>query len=158
MKKVVLFLFLSGLFLANTLAQEAVVPGGGYHQNNGLAISWTLGELAIETLISGDKILTQGFQQPGLLIVSVKDPGDSGPEIIAYPNPTSGQLYVRTTIDPFHYLSHQIYDSTGRLVGSGQIKSSLHEISFHAHEPGLYFVKIFRDNQPVKTFKILKSP
>lgn len=157
MKKEILAIFVGGLLLVNVSAQEAVVPGGGYHQGNGVSISWTLGELAIETFVAGNKILTQGFQQPDVILVSVVNPGEKSPNIIAYPNPASDYLYIGIMSDFTENLSLHIYDSTGRLLVRDKIDSPLWEIPFHAYEPGLYVVRIYLDTQPVKDFKIMKK-
>jgi uncharacterized protein YidB (DUF937 family) len=66
MKKV-LALLLGSIALGSisqTLSPIVVSSAGGYSTGTTVNLSWTLGELATETLINGTLILTQGFQQP----------------------------------------------------------------------------------------------
>lgn len=66
MKKVflpLLSLMALGLF-SQTLSPVIVSSAGGYATGATASLSWTLGEIATETLSNGSYILTQGFQQP----------------------------------------------------------------------------------------------
>lgn len=66
MKKVLISLCAivsEGLF-AQTISSTVVSSGGGYSTGSTVNLSWTLGELATETLSNSNLILTQGFQQP----------------------------------------------------------------------------------------------
>jgi hypothetical protein len=56
------------LHFAGAKAQQAVSSAGTYFENESGSISWTLGEVVIETLSAGETILTQGFQQPSILL------------------------------------------------------------------------------------------
>ncbi len=156
MKKRFLFAAFAVMMITRPFAQEAVVPAGNYHEGNDLSISWTLGELAIETLVAGDWILTQGFQQPGLIIVSVEDLYDTDLDITAYPNPTADYLNIEIRHAGPEDFSFRVYDSMGRLVGSDSFSGAEHSFNFDPFDPGLYVVTIYRDKQPVRTFRIVK--
>lgn len=59
-------------FLANSLSAQTITPqvfpaAGGYQVSGGVSLSYTLGETQIQTLVSSNRILTQGFQQPNEL-------------------------------------------------------------------------------------------
>lgn len=60
--------FLSSVIICSAQAQSlsptVISSSGGYFTGAGGSLSWTLGEIATETLINGGYILTQGFQQP----------------------------------------------------------------------------------------------
>jgi hypothetical protein len=66
MKTVLLILiaFLPVVVAAQTTSPDVVSSSGAYFSNANASLSWTLGELATETLANGGNILTQGFQQP----------------------------------------------------------------------------------------------
>ncbi len=51
---------------AQSLSPEVIASSGEYYESVNNRISFTLGEIATETYITGDNILTQGFQQPGI--------------------------------------------------------------------------------------------
>ncbi|MBN1340491.1 MAG: hypothetical protein JXA03_14270 [Bacteroidales bacterium] len=54
-----------GFSHAQSIERDVVASSGDYFENGGISLSWTLGELATETYMAGNIILTQGFQQPG---------------------------------------------------------------------------------------------
>ena len=53
------------LLTFESLAQEVVATSGSYYEGNGVTMSFTIGEPVTETYVTGNAILTQGFQQPG---------------------------------------------------------------------------------------------
>jgi hypothetical protein len=53
------------LLTFESLAQEVVATSGSYYEGNGVTMSFTVGEPVTETYVTGNAILTQGFQQPG---------------------------------------------------------------------------------------------
>ena len=59
------FLLITSHLFAQSIERDVVASSGDYFENANGSLSWTLGELATETYISGNAILTQGFQQPG---------------------------------------------------------------------------------------------
>lgn len=64
--RIILALCLSGSLLCNSqsIDNSVIATSGDYFEGGGNSLSWTLGELAVETYTSPDVILTQGFQQP----------------------------------------------------------------------------------------------
>jgi len=58
---------------AQTISPKVISSGGGSVSNNGVNISYTIGETAVNTLQNGNIILTQGQQQPYFLhLLNVK--------------------------------------------------------------------------------------
>ena len=68
MKKILLFVLLA-FFYNSTNAQELISSSSGYAEKDGNKISWSIGEVVIGTVESGDTKLTQGFLQP--LIIDI---------------------------------------------------------------------------------------
>jgi hypothetical protein len=66
MKRLLTIIFICCLSTtwAQSLSPTVIASSGGYHEGANASLSWTLGELATETLDNGSNILTQGFQQP----------------------------------------------------------------------------------------------
>ncbi len=52
-----------------TIDSQVVSSSGDYFEGPNSSISWTLGEIATETLTDGNFILTQGFQQPFGIVI-----------------------------------------------------------------------------------------
>ncbi len=158
MKKLIFTLFFAAGFTSLGLyAQQAVVSSGNYHENEDLSISWSLGETVIETFVSDDFILTQGFQQTSLIVTSVDDIAGLDLGLSAYPNPTSDYLTLSLKGEAPENITYELYDLAGRHFLSGELKDATKDISFRAMDPGIYFLRVNAGGQPVKTFKIVKQ-
>ncbi|HRP59794.1 MAG TPA: hypothetical protein PK833_05830, partial [Vicingus sp.] len=53
------------------LERQVIGSAGGYVVGANMSLSSTVGEAVVQTLFSVNKILTQGFQQPSLVVDSV---------------------------------------------------------------------------------------
>lgn len=111
MKHLILF----GLLISASqiFAQEVLSSGGDHFTTTDYAVSFTLGELAIETVSSTDRILTQGFHQTNLTITSVSEVTSA--EVLVYPNPASNVINI-TGLEQFNVLRYRLVDVTGRTV------------------------------------------
>ncbi len=73
MKKLIYLLLLT-TFGANAqvvLDRQVIGSTGGYVVGTNMSLSSTVGEAVVQTLFSVNKILTQGFQQPNLMVDSI---------------------------------------------------------------------------------------
>ena len=137
-------------------AQEAVLPGGNFHSNGTASISWSLGEAVIQTLRTTDNIITQGFQQSRLTVTSVKEIPGLKMIISAFPNPTNSHINIKVDGE-IENLTFTVYDINGRVVMHGRVESNPTQVSFHQQSSGIYFIRMLKDNQEVKTFRIVKQ-
>lgn len=74
-------------------------------------------------------------------------------DIKLYPNPTHDKLYIQHDFEE-EELQYQILNIYGQCLEAGQLQSD--ELSLASYAEGVYFVKFFSKNQPVKTEKIIK--
>lgn len=74
-------------------------------------------------------------------------------DIKIYPNPTHDKLYIQHNTDEEN-LSYQILNMYGQCLETGQLQSD--ELSLAPYAEGVYFIRLFSKNQPVKTEKIIK--
>ncbi|NOZ46849.1 MAG: T9SS type A sorting domain-containing protein, partial [Chlorobi bacterium] len=86
---------------------------GEYFENGQYSISWSLGELAIETFSQTGNILTQGFQQTKLSIVSVREQNVKENHLTIYPNPAVNELFLTSESDRNTIYLVQIFDMIG---------------------------------------------
>lgn len=62
---VLFFAVITSLTLsAQSVSPDVIASSGDYFEGSNVSLSWTLGELAVETYTAGNFVLTQGFQQP----------------------------------------------------------------------------------------------
>lgn len=75
-KKIVISLLFSLVIfirpcMSQSIERSVVASAGDYYESANVSLSWTLGEIATETYSSANNILTQGFQQPDISLVSL---------------------------------------------------------------------------------------
>lgn len=114
----IIALFACGSMVLNAQSIERQVIGstGGYASANGVSVSFTVGEPVIETAVSGNVVLTQGFQQPDDLTVGIEDVKSVSVNYTVFPNPTENMINVELTSDVPASVMLTLYDIHGRKV------------------------------------------
>ncbi len=136
-------------------AQEILSVSGDYFENTNGSISITIGEPVTETFASTSNIMTQGFQQSRLTIVSIFEFQDKYGTITIAPNPTNDFLHLN--IDDPKDMSWQICDLSGKILKESNLLSQQTDISFSELSSAVYFLTIIQGNQKVKTFQVIKK-
>lgn len=137
-------------------AQEVIATSGGDHQAGGRSLSWTLGEVATESLSAGSFILTQGFHQPTLTVVSVPELADPGLSIRAFPNPADDYLSLHIDHEEPESFRYVLGDVRGRPVISDRMQGHESQLQLSSLPPGIYLLTVILDNKAVHTFQIIK--
>ncbi len=146
------------LFSQSTLhAQEVIATGGNHHKAGDISVSWTLGETVIETFRAGESILTQGFHQSKLTVVSIDEIDLPGYNITAFPNPASSYVTLKVEAENYEKMSFRLYDFNGRLIEQNRIDGSYTNISFEGLKPAVYYITIIEDVRKLTTVKIIKK-
>lgn len=129
------------------------VAGDSFVQASG-SLTFTLGEVAIETVPALQQSLTQGFHQPRLSVKGFRPGQESDPLFSVYPNPVSTLLYLqnRRLLVGAQYT---ILDMRGLPVRQGLVKD-LTEISFDALPSSTYVLQVKKQSALIQTFKITK--
>lgn len=153
-------LLLIGCFTAiysfgQSLTPEVVGTAGDHFTNGSAQLSWTVGEVAIETYTQSSNQLTQGFHQyvdPTLTIQEM----DEQLQITAYPNPFSNNLTVSVeTINQAHNII--IQNSLGQEVLSASIDpQQQNQFDTSALAAGMYYVFLISNDGIIQTIKVQK--
>lgn len=166
------FLTLAGVFMYLTpfsqqISPEVLSPAGGTDQLKQLSLEWTLGELATETIYSGDLMLTEGFHQPVLIIREIQAietrsaKASLDLEVTAFPNPVSSTLHVQISTesspDPLYIV---LASAGGKILNRQKVDTgSLNfELDMSPYSAGSFLLTCMReDGSVLRTFRILKS-
>lgn len=156
-------LLCESIVFTQSLSPTVIASSGEYFSSGGLTVSWTLGELAVETLATGSIILTQGFQQP--LEIAGPDAMDENQmvwEIKSYPNPVKDKLTLAVKFEVEVDLTYEIFDLTGKKVWISQQRNMPAKYDFTIDmtffQKGMYLLKVCSDDQRIHTIiKILKQ-
>jgi len=145
-------IFLVMLFIIST--------SGHVNKTNSYSLIWTLGELVIETDTSTTNQLTQGFQQPEYLYVSINNKVGEPLSIETFPNPTNGKISFRVKSSEINKLRIDIFDITGKNVSNKNIsitQGGISTINISPLSPNIYFMRIYLpDGSLFETVKIIK--
>jgi len=155
-KLVALFLFGFGLVTAQ--AQEAVIAAGGDASGSGGTVAYTVGQLVYTTHKGTTGSVAQGVQQAFEISVisGLKEVKGINLTISAYPNPTTDFLNLKVENYNNQNLSYQLLDMSGKLLETKKLEGEQTRIGMSNLAHATYFVKVIRNNNEVKTFKIIK--
>lgn len=153
----IVILVIMALTASKLSAQQVVASSGGTGQSTSGTITYTLGELVIDTYNGTDKKLTQGFQQSRLVITAINEIKGLSYTVNAFPNPTTDFIKIRLEKDFPESLSYLMLDMNGKVISSGKIANGETDISFEAVSPGTYFIKFIQDQKEIKTMKVVKQ-
>lgn len=143
-------------------AQSVIVPVGGDVQNSNGSVSYTVGQIAVETAVSneGSFSVAEGVQQPyEIQTVGV----NNYPQIVlnakVYPNPTENlaQLELNGFEIPDNGLKAYLYDGNGKLLQTLTITDDITSFQIGQYATGNYLLEVKSGNNSMKTFKIVRK-
>jgi hypothetical protein len=162
MKKLLLFLvsclFVGSLY-SQSISSSVIASAGGDQTVGGISLSWTLGELATETLTSANLILTQGFQQGYFEITAIDDPLSNRIDLKVFPNPAIDYINILIEDKDVKNVKLELYNLEGKLIYNEQWENSgsAHQLQLSNFSSSQYILKIFDDQSgKVQSFKIIK--
>lgn len=143
-------------------AQSAIVPVGGDAQGNGGSVSYTVGQIAVQTAANSDGSVSvaEGVQQPyEIMTVGVDDYPQIALDAKVYPNPTENlaQLRLNGFEIPADGLRAILYDGSGKQLQSVIVTEDLTAFQIGQYATGTYYLEL-RDGQRIlKTFKVARK-
>ena len=164
MKKIALTL-VAGIFAVNFINAQQITPqvvasSGGYTQNGGYSVSWTLGEPVIATAQNDSTTLTQGFQQPTYNVVAITTQTIEGFDVNVYPNPSSDFVIIDWTTDLQNMIYITLFDMAGKMISEQSFAATQDKISLNMSElaSAQYFLEVkVQNNSVTKIFRITKK-
>lgn len=160
MKKQLLFfvgLLLGSLGYGQSVSPEVTASAGEHFAGANAQLSWTIGELMVETYMMGSSQLTQGFHQTNLIVTAVGDIAESF-QVSVFPNPTIDVLNIKWS-EVSGPLTLSLYDVTGKQLLSQQAldQTMSKTVDLSTYAAGSYFLQLInQESKTIKTFKILK--
>jgi hypothetical protein len=150
-KLTLIFLAAHCFSYAQSLSPVVISTMGGYYANSTATLSYTVAELSmVKTISSSNNMLTQGFQQPYAILVSVPEIAEPDDAILVFPNPTPATVNIQCKNGISALKSIRIFNITGQQILSWDNKQadSLTEWScdLSGNSSGLYLVEICCEN------------
>jgi hypothetical protein len=136
---------------AQSVEQNVIASAGEHFENGSVQLSWTLGEVMIDTYDNGNNILTQGFHQTELTVTAIEE-NLADIRMSLYPNPTSEYLNIELGNNEKD-INLQLYDMSGRLIHKDVINAyqNKYVLPMHAVATGKYLVQMQSEDGKMKT-------
>lgn len=143
--------------LAN--AQETALSAGGEATGGGGAASYSIGQLFYTTISGESATAAQGIQlgYEITVVTAVKEARPISLSVAAYPNPAQNQLKLEIPGLETADMYWQLYNSNGKLLAADDVAGQLTRIDMSGQVPGVYLLKVIRNDQSLKTLQIIKK-
>jgi hypothetical protein len=139
---------------ATAFSQEVISSTGDTYSNANGIISFTIGEVIINTGTDGTNILTQGFHQTNWTFVGLEDFSPNY-EVSVFPNPSTNVLTIKTS--EFEGVSYNLYDALGQIVIQNKLSGAETMVEVKDLPTGSYSLTLVSNNENLKTFKLIKN-
>lgn len=161
MKKITTLIAFLLCFVGAAFAQSAIIPLGGDAQSNNGSVSYTVGQIAVQTSANSDGVsVGEGVQQPyEIMTVGV----DEYPQIVLnaviYPNPTDNiaHLQLNGFEIPADGLRAFLYDGNGQQLQAITITDDLTSFQIGHYATGTYYLELRDGRRVLKTFKVVRK-
>ena len=162
MRSIFTTLLLCCVAVSITFAQSAIVPVGGDAQGNGGSVSYTVGQIAVQTVANSDGSVSvaEGVQQPyEIMTVGVDDYPQIALDAVVYPNPTENlaQLRLNGFEIPADGLRAILFDGNGKQLQSVVVTEDLTSFQIGQYATGTYYLELRDGKRVLKTFKVVRK-
>ncbi|MBO4489598.1 MAG: T9SS type A sorting domain-containing protein [Bacteroidales bacterium] len=145
-----------------TFAQSAIVPVGGDAQSNSGSVSYTVGQIAVQTSANNDGSVSvaEGVQQPyEIQAVGVDNYPQIALNAVVYPNPTENlaQLQLNGFEIPVGGLRAILYDGNGKQLQTLTVTDDLTTFQIGHYATGTYYLELRDGKRVLKTFKVVRK-
>ena len=156
MKKICLLTAAIALFSLQMSAQSSIVATGGEATGNGGSVSFSVGQIAVQSNGDGTTTISEGVQQPyEISVVGVDDYPTITLNATVYPNPTLGNLQL--TMNNLQLKGEvRVYDTNGKYLFMKKIENETTFFDLSDYAPGIYYLNVYSGKQMLKSFKVVK--
>ena len=136
-----------------------IVSDGGEIKSNGGSITYTVGQFITSLAGNKNENVTVGIQQAfeNEIYLSLNDPETSIITTV-YPNPATDYLIIHSSDkENIDNLTYTISSINGASLDHNKITVSQTTIDLKQYSNSIYILQLFKDGQPIKSFKIIKN-
>ena len=149
------------LFVGSTslsLAQKNTVASGGNATGNGGSTSYSVGQVLYTTNTGANGSVAQGVQQPyEITVIAGVNETAIHLKLSVYPNPATNYIQLKVENEKLESLTYQLIDLQGKVINTEKVTASNTTIIMEALPKAIYLINIIKNNQLIKTFKIIKN-
>lgn len=152
------FIFI--LLFAQTFvfAQNNAVATGGTATGTGGSATFSIGQVHYKSTSNSSATIAEGLQQAfEIVTLSTNNIPQIQLKASVYPNPTVQNVTLSITDFDLTDLQFTLFDITGKIISIGKVTQTETQIEMRQLSQANYFLKITKNNQDLKTFKIIKN-
>ena len=138
---------LSFVSYSQSISRHVIASEGDWYSNSNGSLSWTLGEISVETYSNLPNVLTQGFQQPDSLMFTSINELEKDFVFSISPNPTIDFVFIKTnSIKEFKL---KIVDVTGKIIFAKENCVGHERIDLSQFSSGVYLLSISNSKETI---------
>jgi len=135
----------------------SINSSGGEMSGNGGTISYSLGQVFYTNKVNSDYQVSEGVQQPQVIIIEPVEEKLKTFKVTAYPNPVTNYFTIEASNYNERSLGYHLMDLTGRLIQQGDIDKSGARVDISNLPVAIYLLVITDNGHRIKTIKIIKN-
>ena len=137
-------------------AQNNTVSAGADAEGSNGSVSYSIGQVVYTSATGINGSINQGVQQPYDYDV-ITGIEHTEIELNLYPNPTLGQVNLSIADSRTQEYSLSLFDATGRLIMQNSQLNGLNRFSMESYAAGAYTLSVFKKEELVKSFRIIRN-
>lgn len=157
MKTLSFFCFFLFFHLLVTAQQGAVSAGASASGTSG-SVSYTIGQVDYTTATGGGVSITEGVNQPyEISIITGAENTSIQLHYSVYPNPSRDHVTLLLENVSTDALSYSLSTIQGKQLLLQKIENPSTVIPMEELANGIYFIRLFNNNEEIKSFKVIKN-
>ena len=137
-------------------AQNNTVSAGADAEGSNGSVSYSIGQVVYTSASGINGSINQGVQQPYDYDV-ITGIEHTEIELNLYPNPTLGQVNLTIADSRTQEYSLSLFDASGRLIMQNSQLNGLNSFSMESYAAGAYTLSVFKKEELVKSFRIIRN-
>ena len=144
-------------------AQETITTTGGEATGNAGSVSYTIGQIAVQTVSNGNASIAEGVQQPyEIQTVGVDNYPNITLNAMVYPNPTADRLTLAVGANlvganSYSPLQAILFTTNGQPLQTVTVAGEHTVVDMTNVAAGTYYLRVTDGKQTLKTFKVVKT-
>ena len=152
-KSILLFMFSFVGF--QLMAQSSTVCSGGEGSGPGGSVSFSIGQLVVESTIDSEGSISPGVQQTYESASVYVNESLFDNTLVLYPNPTT--QFIEMDFGKIFTGQVMIFDAAGNVILNQNVNTIECRIDAAGWSSGLYMVHVVKDNESVAVHSVLKQ-
>jgi len=137
--------------------QSSVNVSGGSVSNTSGSISYSIGQVAYQSVSNTSGSVSQGVQHAFEISTLSLEENKFNFTLNAFPNPTTENLNLRVGNYKQEKLAYKLIDLEGKVISEASMHSEETTIEMKQLPVATYFVEVKNEGKKVQTFKIIKN-